>query len=113
MATVSFDASIKIYDINSIKLLQNLKEHKKGVWKCDYSMTESLLVSGGNDNQLILWDTNTYNQMNVIEFHQDAICDVKFSSNGNSIASCSKGKIAMWDVKRMNQPLTVYESNKS
>jgi WD40 repeat protein len=93
-----------------MKLVHNLTEHNKGVWQCDYSSKNSHFVSAGNDNQIILWDSTNYKVLNATTFHKDAIYDVKFSSSGNLIASCSKGVVSIWDVKRMSQPITVTES---
>jgi WD40 repeat protein len=106
LATVSFDTTIKIYDLDALKLKNNLTAHSKGVWTCDYALTNSLFVSGGNDNKLILYDSNTYKPISETNIHDEVIYDVKFSMNGNYIASCSKGMICIWDVKKMDSPLS-------
>ena len=103
--------SISCSENHTFITIHNLTEHKKGVWKSDYSPISQLFVSGGNDNQIILWDSTNYKLKNSIIFHKDAIYDLKFSTNGNMLASCSKGVVCIWDVKNMNQPLNVIEGN--
>lgn len=85
--------------------INNLDKHTKGVWTCDYSPTNSLLLTGGNDNKVILWDTKTYTPINTISAHCEVIYDVKFSQNGKLFASCSKGMICIWDVDNLKEPI--------
>jgi WD40 repeat protein len=111
LATVSFDSTINIYNTDKMQLFQTLKTHTKGVWCCDYSLKDGLFLSGGNDNTVILWDTKTYKPLkHIAGTHDQTIYDVIFSPNGQMFASCSKGKIALWDVKRLDKPMAFMEA---
>ena len=111
LASVSFDTTIKLYDLNRMTITKTLNKHNKGVWTCDYSPTSNHFITGGNDNKIIFWDTNGYIPIQEIGFHQEVIYDVKFSSNGRNFASCSKGVICVWDIKKLNEPLLTLKGN--
>jgi WD40 repeat protein len=114
LATVSFDHSINIYNTDTFKLTNSLKTHTKGVWCCDYSHVDNLFLSGGNDNQVILWDTKSYKPVKQItDVHDTTVYDVTFSLNGQMFASCSKGKIALWDVRKFEKPAASMEAKES
>jgi WD40 repeat protein len=106
LATVSFDTTIKIYDLDNMINFKTLTQHSKGVWTCDYSSTNPMLLTGGNDNKIILWDTNSYKPISEINFHSEVVYDVKFSNSGKLFASCSKGMICIWDINNLKEPLS-------
>lgn len=106
LCTVSFDTTIKIYDLDKMINYKTLNGHSKGVWTCDYSSTDPMLLTGGNDNKIILWDTKSYKPINEIDFHSEVVYDVKFSKNGKLFASCSKGMICLWDITNLKEPLS-------
>ncbi len=105
VATVSFDKSIKIYDIEKLVMMKSLVEHTKGVWTIDYSNNKNTFITGGNDNQIIFWDANTYKPISKNTFHCDTVYDVKFSANDKYLATCSKGMICIWDTSNFKKPL--------
>ena len=107
LATVSFDTTIKIYDVDKLINTKTLNEHTKGVWTLDYSNTSSQMLTGGNDNKVILWDTNTYKPITELNVHKETVYDVKFSMNGKYFASCSKGMICIWDVNNLKEPMNI------
>ena len=108
LATASFDNNINIYDIEKLIYVKTLSGHEKGVWCCEYSNNDSLLVSGSNDCSFILWDTISYkNIAQVKNYHDDTIYDVVF--NDKIIATCSKGKVFTWDSKKLDKPLSSFE----
>ena len=107
IATVSFDSSIKIYDLNKLTISKTLKKHTKGVWTIDYSPNSSNFLTGGNDNKIFLWDSNKYEVISEMSAHDQVIYDVKFSMNGKFFASVSKGLICVWDMRNLKEPFSV------
>ena len=105
VSTVSFDKTIKVYDIESMKIKRSLEEHNAGVWTIDYSYSTSCFLTGGNDNQIILWDSRSQKSIAKNNYHTNTVYDVKFSSNDKYFASCSKGTLCIWDVANFNSPL--------
>jgi WD40 repeat protein len=114
LATASFDHNVNVYNLEKYQLVKTLKAHTKGVWCCDYSPKEDILLSGGNDNQVILWDNKTNKPVKQITgVHDEAVYDAVFSHDGQMFASCSKGKIALWDIKRLEKPIAFMEAKES
>lgn len=106
-ATVGFDKIINVYDSNAFRNIGILSGHEKGVWCCQYSHIDNLLISGSSDNNILFWDTKTNKPTNKLIFHSDAIYDIKFSNSGKQIVSCSKGQVAIWDIFNTKQPISV------
>ena len=60
------DASVKLWDPNSGKLLRTLKGHEDGINALAFSPDGKMLASGGQDDQVILWDTRTGKKLHVL-----------------------------------------------
>lgn len=106
----SFDSTISLYDIKSTKSVAILKGHSKGVWTCSTNPHSNLLVSGGNDNVIFVWDINSHKPIDQIHEHNEVVYDVQFASNGKHFASCSKGKICLWDIANLKEPIRILDS---
>ena len=54
----SADKTLKLWDIESLKCIFTLNEHKKSVLTCSYkySDNENLIFSGGDDKKIIIWE---------------------------------------------------------
>jgi len=107
ISSVSYDSTVKVYDIEKMTLINTLSKHTKGIWTCDYSNAGSLFLTGGNDNSIILWDSNSYETLSLINKHEEVVYDVKFSTNGKYFSSCSKGTLCLWDLKNLKEPLSI------
>ena len=58
IASASQDKSIKIWNSSDLKLLNELKGHKRGVWDIQFSQAEKQLVSASGDHLIKVWDLN-------------------------------------------------------
>lgn len=64
---------------------------------------EEILVTGSSDNDLIVWNVETYEPIHRLKQHQGGVLDVAFDAK--HIVSCSKDcSIVIWDRKTM-EPL--------
>ncbi|KAJ6252072.1 wd40 repeat protein [Anaeramoeba flamelloides] len=75
--------------------------HSQEMTSVDYSPDGRMLVSGGNDNKVKVW--NTENGFCFITFkeHKAPVTDVKFSPSGNAVFSSSlDGTIRAFDLIR-------------
>lgn len=101
----SFDSTVSVYDIHSTKSLSVLKGHTKGVWSCSTNPQSNQLLTGGNDNKIILWDCKQNTPIQEINKHNEVLYDVQYSSNGKYFGSCSKGLICIWETSKLNEPI--------
>ena len=110
-----FDKTLTEYDINKSKRINTLTGHEEGIWTCDYSPAQDGLIgSGGSDNLVKLWDLKTQKCIETLKYHDKAIYDVQFSTDGKLVGSCSKEMICIFDMANLKRPLEVIEvPNKS
>ena len=52
---------------------------------------KNLIVSGGNDRRIVIWDVETGKVVKVIEDHLDSVLCVRFDDT--RLVSCSKGEL--------------------
>ncbi len=116
-AVASSDNFIRIFDLKSLQLKQEIEAHISSVFSlCYFSDNQetnqfnnkNLLISGSRDAHLKIWEKTTNNsQQNSlytlktdIIAHLFAINDIDFSPCGNYFATCSMDKsIKIWDSK--------------
>ena len=61
MASASFDYSVVVWDLNPIKEKKTLIGHDAAVNTVKFSPKNNYLVSGGDDNQVLLWSLEKMN----------------------------------------------------
>ncbi|MGW8317442.1 MAG: WD40 repeat domain-containing protein [Bacteroidales bacterium] len=77
-----------------------LKGHKWSVTALDINMKGNILLSGGWDNTMILWDLTNDTILSQFGDHSDMIWDVAFSHDENNVASASwDASINIWDIE--------------
>ena len=97
--TRSDDSSIKIFDVNTRKLVRTLEGHTFIPRSFALSRNGLNIISGGNDKSLKLWDLQTGTLVRTLYGHKDNIMKVSFSPNGDEIVSLSAdGMIKFWQV---------------
>jgi len=88
LAVGSFDQTIKIFDIEAGEIIESLPGHRGGIPSVDWNADGTLLVSSSpNDQQVILWDTTTYQPIRNIEIGDPWA--VRFSPTGGQIGIAS------------------------
>jgi WD40 repeat protein len=66
-----------------------------------YNNDGTLLVSGGEDGTIRIWDTKTGNNLRVFAGHSDPVKNIFFSSDGKKICSGEERFILkFWDVEK-------------
>jgi U3 small nucleolar RNA-associated protein 4 len=85
------DSTIRVYDIRSKTILQNMSLGKPGDGKSDVHvwavrcLPNGDIVSGDSTGQLRIWDTNNYSLFQSIQAHKADILDLVVSANGQMI----------------------------
>jgi len=75
--------------------------HSKEITACAYSPDGSVIITGGADNFLLLWDADGFKFLSKLIGHSGKISKCVYSPDGKSIASSSvDGTIKFWDARR-------------
>lgn len=109
--TGSGDGKIKLWETNSGQLLQTAKAHAKAVTSAQFSPpcpadqncpfgNGIYFLSGGGDNKVKLWRTDTQELVLTLSGHEDFIKAVAFSPNSSFVLTASQDKTArIWQTK--------------
>ena len=93
----SDDQTIRIWDLNSQKLLRTLKGHTDWVYDIAISADSQTLVSGSKDKTLRLWQLS--GQHRTLTGHTSYINSVAISPDATKIASGSYDKtVKLWNL---------------
>ena len=105
IASASFDYSAVLWGLNPTKDLVTLIGHDAAVNTLKFSPDNSILATGGDDNQLLLWNVKKSllleGEIEPIKLlgHKGKIVDLAFSKDGKKIFSASwDGTIGVLDV---------------
>ncbi|MEG5034415.1 serine/threonine-protein kinase [Microcoleus sp. AT3-D2] len=101
LVSASF-GTIRIWNVRTGRLVQTLNSvhSKKSVKTLAVSPDSSILASGGDDNNVILWDLKTGRRMRTIAAHKATVNEIAFSRDGQTLASGSDDKtVRLWNVR--------------
>lgn len=101
LVSASF-GTIRMWNLKTGGLVRTLNgvHSKKSVKSLAVSPDGSIFASGGDDNNLILWDLNTGRRIRTISAHKAAVNAIAFSSDGNTLATGSEDKtVRLWNPK--------------
>jgi WD40 repeat protein len=81
-----------------------LKGHTREVNCVAYSFDGSYMISGADDNNLILWDGKTGEQIKILKGHKNWVSCLAYSPDGNYIVSGSAdSNLILWNGKTGEQ----------
>ncbi len=96
--------NINIYETSTQKLLCTLSGgHTKDILSLDISPDSTMLVSGGKDSLIILWNIKTQKIIQKLDYHKGVVTSVKFSPDQSLIASGSSDNTAILYNLPLNQ----------
>ena len=95
---------MKIWDIKSGKIIQNLEKHKESVYCVRFSRSGNYLASCSRDKTIMIWDTRVVNEniemINHLQGHSKVVTSIDFSNDEKFIVSGSEDtKIKVFDIK--------------
>ena len=103
LAYASVDKQIYLSDLASGEI-RILKGHQELVWNIDFSPDSRFLISGSDDQCVIIWDVESASQLSVLNGHQGAVNSVAFSHDGCFAASAADDKtVIIWDLKYLQE----------
>jgi len=97
LATASYDATIKLWDVDSGKCLHTLEAHTDPVYSVAFSPDGKYLASGSFDKHLHIWDVKTGTLLKTYQ-GEGGIFEVCWNKDGSKVAACfSNNKLAVLD----------------
>ncbi|ETO36534.1 hypothetical protein RFI_00528 [Reticulomyxa filosa] len=118
----SCDKTIRIWDIETTKKLNEFEGHADVVVSVKYGSNElfNTVLSGSEDSSVRLWDIRYDEQIHVFKGHTDIVYAVEYSpfvmknSIGNSNVICSgsyDNTIRFWDIRANRKELYVIKGS--
>jgi len=93
------DPVIKLWNLDGM-LYKSLKGHTDGIYGISFSPDGNMIVSGGKDNTVKVWDTKSGALIETISGHEGWVWSVAFSHDGHTIASASEdATVKLWNLK--------------
>ena len=110
--TSSDDKTAKIVDFISGKN-ELIFKHRSDVKSCEWNPYRNIVVSGGKDQLVELWDPNSGMNIRTLHLHNNSINRIRFNQNGNWILSGSKDHLVKVTDIRMMKELQVFKGHDS
>ncbi|MBG1258898.1 serine/threonine-protein kinase [Nostoc commune] len=108
LASASDDKTIKLWDLNSQKVLASLSGHSQAVKSVTFSPDGQILATASDDKTIKLWRVETSKEICTLLGHSHAVKSVAFSPDGQILASGSWDKtIKLWDVNTSKEICTI------
>jgi WD40 repeat protein len=107
IATASLDTTVRIFDLVKMEGIHVFNQaaggHTKGVTCLEYCPQLHILLSGGFNNYICLWDCEAGVRFHTFKGHEcsvTAICAVP--GTDNEVLSCDlHGVVKLWDLRRL------------
>ncbi|MBV7338849.1 hypothetical protein KFU94_63645 [Chloroflexi bacterium TSY] len=100
IAAACLDGRIRFLNTDTGEVDQVLGEHTGMVFAIAHSPTDDIVVSGGLDHRMILWNTRSGQRLRTYEHpHAGVILSVCFSPDGQTfLSSAAEDTLKLWDV---------------
>ncbi|KIK32064.1 hypothetical protein CY34DRAFT_195003 [Suillus luteus UH-Slu-Lm8-n1] len=100
------EASVKIWDAETGKLVATLKGHTDIVRCLAWTKDGKTLISGSSDCSIRIWNTTNWKQTAVLDEHTSVVYGIAISPNGRILASASWDNTArLWNLEN-GQPIS-------
>ncbi|ODV76934.1 WD40 repeat-like protein [Suhomyces tanzawaensis NRRL Y-17324] len=97
LATGAEDKLIRIWDLQSKKIIKILRGHEQDIYSLDFFPDGNRLVSGSGDRTVRIWDLRS-SQCSLTLSIEDGVTTVAVSPDGNLIAAGSLDRtVRVWD----------------
>eukprot|EP00762_Andalucia_godoyi_P000195 ANDGO_02362.mRNA.1 putative WD repeat-containing protein alr2800 len=100
LITCSMDKSIKFASVETGLVSRTLVGHTKSVKAIDWNPSKKLVVSGGLERDIFIWNPFIDHPLSVLKGHKAPVVRVFFNADDNQIISLSQDKmIKVWDIR--------------
>ena len=101
LALISESGTISIFDTQTWQIAEEVKADGTKLICGSYSPDGKWLVTGEDEGNVRLWQTNPLRQIAIVGQHKARIKSVAFSPDGNEVVSSGDDQtIALWDVRK-------------
>ncbi|MGF1933476.1 MAG: protein kinase domain-containing protein [Nostoc sp. ChiQUE02] len=108
LASSGDDKNIKLWDLNTKKVLASLSGHSQAVKSVTFSPDGKILATASDDKTIKLWQVETLEEICTLLGHSHTVKSVAFSPDGQILASGSWDKtIKLWDVNTGREICTI------
>ncbi|KAI8094172.1 WD40-repeat-containing domain protein [Thamnidium elegans] len=96
---------IEVFDTNSGKKIKTLEGHEGGVWALQFiggneHDPERILLSGGCDRDVRVWDLNRGKLRHVLRGHTSTVRCLKIRDKRIAVTGSRDTTLRVWDIKR-------------
>ena len=103
----STDKTIKVWNLQTKKLLFILKGHSKEVSAVTTTPDGKYLISGSDDKTIKIWNLKNRKQLFTLTGHEDSINTISITPDGNYLISGSDDKtIKIWNLENREEIFT-------
>lgn len=100
LASGSADKTIKLWEVETGRLLRTLTGHTGDICSVSYSPNGVYLASGSKDETIKLWEVKTGNCIKILTGHTGYVQSVTYSPDGKYLASAAWDEtIKLWEVE--------------
>mmetsp|Transcript_4346 Transcript_4346/g.16372 ORF Transcript_4346/g.16372 Transcript_4346/m.16372 type:complete len:1110 (-) Transcript_4346:1843-5172(-) len=100
LIVTSWDTNIKLFSLDTLKLVRTLQGHKTPIYSAAYSPELKLLCTCGRDKFLYLWNPFISSPLQLLEGHQFPVIDIVFNPKDKQLISLGVDKtIKVWDIR--------------
>ncbi len=97
LASGSFDHTIKLWEVDTGRLVKTLEGHNWTVTSVSFSPDAKTLVSGSGDQTIKLWEVSSGRLLKTVEAH-NAVSSVSFSPDGKYLAWTAGKRIQIMPI---------------
>lgn len=100
IAAATKNTTPRVWEIESGKLIAELRGHQKPVYSIAYSHDGTNIYTSGDDAVIMIWDAATGKRIAKIFGHDDKVHSISFSPNGKNFITASNDKsLRKWSTE--------------
>ena len=112
LAAIDKEERIRLFDTRISSQYATLPGHGEGrnndIYALAFSPDNSMLLSGGVDKTVLIWDVQDQVRMTTLRGHNAWVTAVAWSADGKTVASGDAGKnIILWDMETQKKKTTI------